>query len=553
MDRRRFLRQSGLLTGVALVPVFSGCGSSTDPTGREPPTDGAAAFNHGVASGDPLSDRVILWTRVTPAQDGPVAVRYQVATDPALQAIVADEVVMTTAERDYTVKVDPAGLQPGTTYYYRFSVGETRSPVGRTKTLPVGSVDRLRFAFTSCSNYPAGYFSTYRHMAARQDLDAVFHLGDFLYESGSSGSLDRAHFPDHEIVSLTDYRQRHAQYKTDPDLQALQRQHPMICVWDDHESTNDSWSDGAQNHTEGDEGVWLERKATAIQAYFEWMPIRVVDPNDDQRIWRQFTFGDLVDLLMLDTRLYGRDEQLPTPPLNSQDLNDPSRQLLGGVQEAWLAGRLATTSARWKILGQQVMFGQLRLASLPDLSVLGLTLAEELLALNADQWDGYPAARDRVFNMIEANGLDDVIVLTGDIHSSWGMELYRDPGDLLTLLDNIVGDPVDLGLIKGLGVEFVTPSVTSSGFPAGTTPLLQAAFNLVDPHIKYFEGEQHGYVLLDMTHERTQGEWWYVDSITDPASGEYYATGLFTRSGENHLRRAEAPTEARPDAPVLAP
>jgi len=133
------------------------------------------------------------------------------------------------------------------------------------------------------------------------------------------------------------------------------------------------------------------------------------------------------------------------------------------------------------------------------------------------------------------------------------MELYRDPGDLLTLLDNIVGDPVDLGLIKGLGVEFVTPSVTSSGFPAGTTPLLQAAFNLVDPHIKYFEGEQHGYVLLDMTHERTQGEWWYVDSITDPASGEYYATGLFTRSGENHLRRAEAPTEARPDAPVLAP
>ena len=216
MDRRRFLRQSGWLTGVALVPVFSGCGSSTDPAGLEPPADGPAAFNHGVASGDPLSDRVILWTRVTPAQDGPVAVRYQVATDPALQAIVADEVVMTTAERDYTVKVDPAGLQPGTTYYYRFSVGETQSPVGRTKTLPVGSVDRLRFAFTSCSNYPAGYFSTYRHMAARQDLDAVFHLGDFLYESGSSGSLERAHFPDHEIVSLTDYRQRHAQYKTDP-------------------------------------------------------------------------------------------------------------------------------------------------------------------------------------------------------------------------------------------------------------------------------------------------------------------------------------------------
>ncbi|WP_348673508.1 alkaline phosphatase D family protein [uncultured Abyssibacter sp.] len=553
MDRRSFLRQSGLLTGATLVPVLSGCGESSDPTGREPPPTGVVAFKHGVASGDPLTDRVILWTRVTPGEDGPVTVRYQVATDPALQAIVVDERVVTTAERDYTVKVDPVGLSPGTTYYYRFEVGDVRSPIGRTKTLPSGAVDRLRFAFTSCSNYPAGYFNAYRHMAARADLDAVFHLGDFLYESGSTGGLGRAHAPDHEIVTLTDYRQRHAQYKTDPDLQALQRQHPMICVWDDHESTNDSWSDGAQNHTEGEEGVWAERKAIAIQVFFEWMPIRLVDPADDQRIWRQFTFGDLVDLLMLDTRLYGRDEQLPTPPLNPVTLNDPSRQLLGGVQEAWLAGRLATSTARWKLLGQQVMFGQLRLASLPDLTVLGITLAEELLAINADQWDGYPAARDRVFDMIEANAQDDIVVLTGDIHSSWGIELYRDPGQLLTLLDNIVGDPVDLGLIKALGVEFVTPSVTSSGFPAGTTPLLQAAFNLVDPHIKYFEGELHGYVLLDITHERTQGEWWYVDSITDSASGEYYARGLYTLTGENHLRRADGPTDARPGAPALAP
>ncbi|AXQ28844.1 hypothetical protein D0B54_09185 [Solimonas sp. K1W22B-7] len=532
MRRRKFLQGLGGLSGVTLLP---GCGSSEPVDGAS----GAVRFEHGVASGDPLSDRVILWTRVTPERDGPLRVRYLLARDPELKDVVLSDTVVTDLARDYTVKVDPAGLAPGTRYWYRFEAGGAHSPVGRTKTLPVGAVDHLRFAFTSCSNYPAGYFGVYGRIAERLDLDAVFHLGDYIYESGSTGHDGRDHSNGREMVTLDDYRDRHAQYRTDPDLQAMTLQHPMIVVWDDHESTNDSWNGGAQNHTEGEEGQWEYRKAASIMAYFEWLPIRVADPADPQRIWRQFVFGDLVDLIMLDTRLYGREEPLNILPFGPE-LNDPTRQLLGLRQENWLTERLTASTAHWKLLGQQVMFGQLRLASLPDLSLLGITLAEELLALNADQWDGYPAARDRVFDAIERGGVENVVVLTGDIHSSWGNELYRDPGELLTLIDNIVGDPLDLGLIKAHGVEFVSPSVTSSGLPAGTTPLLRAAFGLIDPHIKYFDGERHGYVLLDITPERTHGEWWYVDTILQPDSPEQFGAALYTRSGENRLRSAAA-------------
>jgi alkaline phosphatase D len=537
MQRRRFLQALGGLSGAALLP---GCGSSGELDGAA----GTVRFDHGVASGDPLSDRVILWTRVTPAQDAPVRVRYVVARDPALSDVIASAEVVTDLSRDYTVKVDPQGLAPGTHYWYRFEAGGAQSPVGRTKTLPVGSVERLRFAYTSCSNYSAGYFGVYGRIAERLDLDAVFHLGDYLYESGSSGAegLNRGHSNGREMVTLDDYRDRHAQYRTDPDLQAMTRQHPLIVVWDDHESTNDSWRDGADNHTEGEEGVWELRKAASIMAYFEWLPIRVADPVDPQRIWRQFVFGDLVDLIMLDTRLYGRDEPLGILPAGPE-LTDPTRQMLGLRQENWLVEKLTTSTTRWKLLGQQVMFGQLRLATLPDLSLLGVTLAEELLALNGDQWDGYPAARDRVFDAIERGAVDNVVVLTGDIHSSWGNELYRDPGDLVALLDNVVGDPLELGLIKAQGVEFVSPSVTSSGLPEAATPVLRLAFRAVDPQIKYFDGSRHGYVLLDITPERTQGEWWYVDSILEPDSPERFGAALLTRSGENRLRNASEPTE----------
>lgn len=549
MDRRAFLRGMGFASGSVLLPLLVHCGRSEEP---EAPA-GKVEFLHGIASGDPLADRVILWTRVTPEQEAAVRVRYRVWRDPALSDLLVEAEVLTDASRDYTVKVDVEGLQPGTTYYYRFEAGAAQSSVGRTKTLPVGAVERLRFAFTSCANYPAGYFGSYRHMAARADLDAVFHLGDYLYESGSSGEdgLNRDHSNGAEIVTLSDYRARHAQYRTDPDLQAMTRQHPMICVWDDHESTNDSWYGGAENHQPDTEGDWFDRKSVSIQAYFEWLPIRLVDPTDPQRIWRQFVFGDLVDLLMLDTRLYGRDEQL-TQALAGQ-VNNPNRQLLGDRQQDWLALRLVESAARWKLLGQQVMFGQLRLLTLPELELLGIELTNELLAINPDQWDGYPAARQRVFDAVDAGQVQNMVVLTGDIHSSWGVELYRDPGELANLLANTIGDPLDLGLIKADGVEFVSPSVTSSGFPPGTTALLRLVFGLTDPHIKYFEGERHGYVLLDITHERCQGEWWYVDSILDAQTAETFGKAQYTLAGENRLRDADGPSGPRPESSAPAP
>ncbi len=547
MDRRAFLRGIGWVSGSALLPMLASCDSSEAVSGG--PDDVSAEFLHGVASGDPLADRVILWTRVSPEHDAPVRVRYRVARDPLLTEVLIDAYVVTDSTRDFTVKVDAAGLQPATTYYYQFEAGNLQSPIGRTKTLPVGAVERLRFAFTSCSNYPAGYFSTYRHMAARSDLDAVFHLGDYLYESGGGGVDGRDHSKGAEIVTLDDYRARHAQYRGDADLQAMTRQHPMICVWDDHESTNDSWSGGAQNHQPDTEGDWFERKSVSIQAYFEWLPIRLVDPADPQRIWRQFVFGDLVDLMMLDTRLYGRDEPLSQAFV---EVNDPNRQLLGDRQQDWLSARLVESAARWKLLGQQIMFGQLRLLTLPQVKLLGVELLGELLAINPDQWDGYPAARQRVFDAIDAGQVQNLVVLTGDIHSSWGIDLFRDPGELATLLANIVGDPLDLGLIKADGVEFVSPSVTSSGLPDGTTPLLRTVFGLTDPHIKYFDGERHGYVLLDITHERCQGEWWYVDSILDPQAAESFGHARYTLAGENRLREAGEPSAPRLTAALPA-
>lgn len=571
MFRREFLKRFLATSGTTILPLplLQACGSDAPllSSNGTPITTtaklGEASFNHGVASGDPLADRVILWTRITPtANDGATqAVRVLLARDPDFKSIVVDSFAETGPQRDYTVSVDPTGLAPRTTYYYRFQTATSVSPTGRTKTLPNpddAGVDRLRIAFTSCSNYPVGYFHAYHFMAQRNDLDAVLHLGDYIYEGGSAGAagLGRGHEPAAEIITLQDYRTRHAQYRTDADLQAMTRQHPLIAVWDDHESTNDSFKDGAENHTEGNEGVWAERKAMSIQAYFEWMPIRVVDPQDPQRIWRRFQFGKLVDLLMLDTRLYGRDEQLGVSggvfPVGH---TAPDRQLLGIKQEDWLLSNLRNSRATYKVLGQQVMFGQLRVATLPDVELLGTTLIEELGAINGDQWDGYPAARQRVFDAIESAGVQNTVVLTGDIHSSWGINLYRDPGELLTLLNNVASPLFNAAAttppLQALGVEFVSPSVTSSGFPEGSTPLLQAAFRAVDPHIQYFDGEQHGYVLLDFTPERVQGEWWYVSDILSTEKSERFGAALFSSNGSNFLQPAAGPSEPNTSAAPL--
>ncbi|WP_223826185.1 alkaline phosphatase D family protein [Spongiibacter pelagi] len=464
------------------------------------------AFVHGVASGDPLSDRVILWAHLSPEESdlSEAVVRCQLSDDPSFSNLLIDELLATGPERDFTVKYDAAGLLADKHYWYRFIAGETVSTVGRTRTLPAAgeSADRLRFAVCSCSSYPHGYFSVYRMMANRSDLDFIMHLGDYIYEyeqDGYGDHADRLLDPAHEIIVLDDYRRRYALYRKDPDLQAAHAIHPFINVWDDHESADNSWKDGASNHNDG-EGEWPARKAQAIQAYFEWIPIR--PPTLDQTsIYRSFEYGDLASFMMLDTRLEGREEQLAIPI-------DPSRaqprDLLGQTQKDWFKNKLATAQGQWKFVGQQVMFAQLQILELERLLPAEFPTSQfsPLIAINMDQWDGYAVEREEILNFIEDEAIDNVVVLTGDIHTSWANEVYKSS----TLISNLTTEP--------LAAEFVTPSITSPGFPDGAAELAAALLPVVNPHMKYIELKTKGFILMDVTAERTQAEYYYAEDIS---------------------------------------
>jgi alkaline phosphatase D len=536
LTRRSFLYYSGPLAVLPILPRE--CSRHTDDYENAGPP-----FLHGVASGDPLEDRVVLWTRVTGDSGAPerVVVSWSVAKDPKLERVVASGVTATGADFDFTVKVDAEGLEAGTTYYYRFRALGHGSRIGRARTAPKGNVTRARLAFASCSNYPYGYFNAYRAIAERADLDAVIHLGDYLYEYangqyGDGAPLARIPSPDREILTLADYRTRHAQYKTDPDLQEAHRQHSFITVWDDHELANDSWHNGAENH-QLDEGEFQERKAAAIQAYFEWMPIRAEKRDGTGRVYRAFQFGRLFDLIMLDTRLLGREQQA-ADPCDGAIINDPERQLLGEQQEAWFFKELERSKRRgasWRLIGQQVMFGQ-----------LVNVLAPGACAFNPDQWDGYAAARARVLDKLVSGGIGNVIVLTGDIHSSWGNELTGTPFNPTTY-DAVTG-------AGSLAVEFVTPAVSSPGIDdAAQAEALGGALRATHPHIKYVDLFHRGYGLLDVTPERVQCEWYHVATIEERRADETLANALQVRSGTNHLIAAAEPTLASADAPALAP
>ena len=484
-------------------------------------------FRHGVASGDPLSDRVILWTRVTPKTTGAQTASWVIARDPKLAQVVARGEAETGPARDFTVKVDATGLQPGTTYYYRFEAAGERSAIGRTRTLPVSGVERLRLGVVSCSNLPFGYFNAYACLANRPDLDAILHLGDYIYEYANDQYGDGTRFgripaPNKEMIALTDYRERHAQYKADPDSQEVHRQHPFIVTWDDHEFTNNSWRDGAQNHDAG-EGDWPARRAAAVQSYFEWMPIREDAQTLQSRIYRTFRFGNMATLFMLDTRMIGRDLQAPREETTTIERAD--RQLLGAEQEGWLAEQLVSSvrnQSRWSVFGQQVMFAP--------------QTPTGVRASNPDSWDGYRAARGRVFDMLERAKVDNLCVLTGDVHSSWAYDLPRRP---LDGYDKATG--------KGsVGVEFAGTSVTSpSNLGAGPGGPKQLADTMAArPHLHYVDGRYRGYFIVDLTRERLQADFYGMATIEERSTKEQFMKGLITESGRNHL--IEASTAAKP-------
>jgi len=484
---------------------------------------GSRLFRHGVASGDPLTDRVMLWTRVSPPESRsattPLEVAWQIASDEALTQIVARGTAPAAEERDYTVKVDAGGLRPGRVYYYAFTAGGERSPIGRTKTLPDRGNARLRIASVSCSNYPAGYFNVYRCVANRPDLDAVVHLGDYIYEFangryGDGTAAGRVPIPRGEAVTLADYRNRYATYRSDIDLQEAHRVHPFIVVWDDHELANDAWSGGATNHT-ANQGDWQTRRSEAYKAYLEWMPVRE-STQPGIRLYRSFRFGDLSDLIMLDTRAL-RDQQVDGR--DAAALADPRRSLFGAEQEAWFFDQLRASQradTRWRLLGQQILFSALSPPGFP--------------VQRPDVWDGYPAQRNRVLDVIEHDKISNVAILTGDIHSSWALDVSRDPW----------GKGYDATSGAGsLAVELVTPAVSSPPF-FGTASQRDAA-KMLQPlarHLKYLEGEHRGYILLDLSRDRLQADWYHVPGVDTRSAEESKAVSFVCEHGSSRLARA---------------
>lgn len=504
ITRRRFLGSS--LAGAALATPLAGALAACARGARPDGAGVSATFRHGVASGDPLADRVILWTRVTPARDvGAIAVRWAIARDPAMRDLAARGDTSTDAARDFTVKLDATGLVPATTYYYRFESLGDASPVGRTRTLPAGPVEHLRLAAFSCANVAWGRFHAYRLAAARSDLDLVLHLGDYLYEHangtyGDGRALGRVPEPDRECTTLGDYRTRHAQYKRDPDLQALHRVHPMIAVWDDHEIANDAFRDGAENHQPESEGDWPARRAAAVRAYLDWMPVRETPAIAGGCLQRSFRLGDLAHLVMLDTRLCGRDAKVSAR--DAAKLREPSRSILGRSQEEWLMRELEVAQRQrvpWKLVGQQVMMAQL--------------VGPDGAIRNPDQWDGYPMSRERLLDAIERARASGVLVLSGDIHSSWANDLVRAPFGP-SRYDPSTGEGV-------LGNEIVTPAVSSRGLlEAGEAATRASAVQATHAHVRGCELHRRGYVVLDLTRERAQADWMWTSDPEEPEARE---------------------------------
>lgn len=469
------------------------------------PLDCVAPFYHGVASGDPLQDRVIIWTRVTPLDfTAPVVVEYKVATDTNMLNVVSSGSVLTDGAKDFTVKVDVTGLEADHYYFYEFTALQAHSARGRTKTAPSASIDSLRFALVSCANLEAGYFNVYEALTQRNDFEAVLMLGDYIYEYETggyspNGSIDRIFEPSNEIITIDDYRLRYSVYHMDKNLQKLHQNFPWICVWDDHESANDSFEGGAENHNAG-EGFWSDRKLYAQKAYFEWLPIREKAPGNVE-IFRTFNYGNLVDLFMVDTRLNGRQEQ-------GVNVNDPNRTMLGMNQYDWLIDELDNSTAQWKIMGNQVVFAPITVFGIP---------------INEDAWDGYPAERQKVLNHLTTNDIDNFVVLTGDIHTSWAFNIKNGS--------------------DARGVEFVTPSVTSPGSPVDVGGILQ----IENPHIKYVELTKRGYVILDINTQRIQGDWYYINTIDDfNDPSQSWGTSYYSNSGQNQLNSTTTVSFAGP-------
>ncbi|MFF8376547.1 alkaline phosphatase D family protein [Streptomyces sp. NPDC015661] len=536
---RRAVVKAAAVTAVA-TPALLGAAS---PALAD---SGAPAFLHGVASGDPLPDGVLLWTRVTPTPEavpgsglGPdVQVGWELAEDRSFARVVASGTTTASAASDHTVKADVRGLRPATAYWFRFTAGATVSPAARTRTAPAAdsAAPGVRFGVVSCANWESGHFSAYRHLATRSDLDAILHLGDYIYEYATGAYPEakyvvRQHEPRHEIVSLADYRTRHGKYKTDADLQALHAAHPVIAIWDDHEFANDAWSGGAENHTPGTEGEWAARVAAAKQAYFEWMPVRT---STEGTVFRRLRFGKLADLHLLDLRSF-RSAQAKT---GSGTVDDPERSITGRAQLDWLKAGLAGSDATWQLVGTSVMISPVAFGSLPAYLLEPLAgllgLPKEGLAVNVDQWDGYTDDRKELLAHLTARAIRNTVFLTGDIHMAWA--------------NDVPVKAATYPLSASAATEFVVTSVTSDNLddllhvaPGTLSVVAAGAVKAANRHVKWVDMDYHGYGVLDVTAERSQMDYYTVSDKADPAATTAWARSYRTLSGTQRVERVYQP------------
>jgi alkaline phosphatase D len=562
-SRRDFLVLSAKGVGMAIISSgLMGCDL------LEGNSDINVSFNHGVASGDPTQNAIILWTRITPDKDDNIKVTWQIATDPAFNNITHTGETLTNKDKDYTVKLDAVNLQSSTQYYYRFMANGRTSKTGKTKTLASGNIDSLNLAVMSCANFPTGYFNVYDLASTLNSIDVVLHLGDYIYEyardeyaSKHAAKYNREVLPAGELFTLSDYRTRYAQYRTDASLQKLHGHVPFITVWDDHEVANDTYKDGADNHNE-QEGDFTSRKLAALQAYFEWLPIRPIAQGNEEEIYRSFTFGNLVDLHMLDTRVLGRDKQLKysnyfnaeteifDAPALEAAITDPTRTMLGETQLLWLQNQLASSTGSWQLLGQQVLMGKMLLPAAVVLNLLSFAKFAELGALailagrlnagdptlseaeiqyisanqakltpqkiaqlqlpyipyNLDAWDGYGYERDVILQTAKAYQ-KNLVVIAGDTHNGWSSEL----------VDNQA---------ESVGVEFATSSVTSPGLEyylgiePKDIPATEQGITSLIANLKYCNLKDRGFMLLNFTHTEVTTTWHYVDTIESKSYGE---------------------------------
>jgi len=527
--RRRTLVKS--LAALPLIGSLSGLASASASSG---------IFQHGVASGDPDANSLVIWSRIT-TELGSVKVRWEVAEDAGFQVGARGGDVIASEHRDHTVKVLVDGLTPGSVYYYRFYCEREYSAVGRTRTLPVGDIAHIGLAMVSCSNYPFGFFNAYDAIAKDDAIDFVLHLGDYIYEYGAESwggeagrKIGRIHQPANEIVTLDDYRQRHAQYKSDAGSLAMNAAHPQLLVWDDHESANNPWMNGAQNHQPASEGLWHDRRAASLRAYYEWMPVR--EPQSAARrrdYWRHYQFGSLATLTTLETRHTGRAQQIDysayVEQIDSLEaaqlferevLGAPDRPMLSSAMEVFLAESLRDSVALdvpWRLIGNPMPMAKTRV---PDLAAHGISMpgsdpndpkvSADLvwkgrfnLPFYPDTWDGYPWARERFYDLCRQHGASDLVVLTGDSHSFWANQLSDDEG-------------------RAMGVEIGTAGVTSpgdfvdQGFDLQTAAQIDMLFAKEIAEVRWTDNLHQGYVRLTLTPAAGQADFIAVSTVLEP-------------------------------------